>query len=132
MVASADSFGSNRLLASLPPEDLRRLMIHGQDLRLEVEAVLYEPGIPIEYIYFPRSGMASVVTYMKDGTSIEVMIVGREGAVGLPSLQSSTYTVPTRAFIQIAGNCIKINANHFRDEFQRRNSLRDSVFRYFQ
>ncbi len=63
---------------------------------------LYEPRQPTRNMYFILEGMASVVTTMTDGTSIEILIVGREGIVGLAALESATFTVPNHAFMQIS------------------------------
>ncbi|MFB3918272.1 MAG: cyclic nucleotide-binding domain-containing protein [Terriglobales bacterium] len=47
---------------------------------------LFEPNEPIEYGYFPNSGMASIVAIMGDGATVEVGIAGKEGFVGTPIL----------------------------------------------
>jgi CRP-like cAMP-binding protein len=79
---------ANRLLSVLPDEEYRRLIAHGEHVILPVGTVLYEPKQPIQNVYFMLDGMASVVQTMTDGDSIEVLIIGREGMVGLPALES--------------------------------------------
>src|SRR5262245_17996942 len=46
---------------------------------------IYEPGEQIDQIYFPQSGMISLLVVAKDGGAIETATIGREGAVGLHS-----------------------------------------------
>lgn len=66
---------------------------------------------------------------MADGTSIEVMLVGREGMVGLPVLQGEDTTVNTRAFIQLEGNATKVKASVVREEFKRAGKFHSLLLR---
>jgi CRP-like cAMP-binding protein len=133
MVVSKDfSPDSNWLLSALSRDDFSRLTAQAREVPLEVGSVLYEARQPIQYVYFLISGLVSVVTSMEDGTTIEVMIVGREGIIGLPALYSSKMTVSTRAFMQIAGVGLRIEADFMRKEFQQNSRLRDLLFGYFQ
>jgi hypothetical protein len=54
------------------------------DEDLEHATVLFEPGEPIRYVYFPESGIVSLVALLKSGAMAEAGMVGREGLVGLP------------------------------------------------
>ncbi|HET9218142.1 MAG TPA: Crp/Fnr family transcriptional regulator [Terriglobia bacterium] len=116
----------------MPVEEYRRLVAHGENVQLPVGTVLYEPNQPIRNVYFMLDGIASIVTVMKDGDSIEVLIIGREGMVGLAALESASQTVPNLAFMQIAGHGIKFAAAIIRDEFKLGGSLQLQLLRYFQ
>src|SRR5688572_12856703 len=124
--------GSNHVLSTISPEEYGRLIAHGQEVKLEVGAVLYEANEPIRHVHFMLDGMASIVTTMQDGTTIEVCITGKEGMVGLPAIESGSHTVPTRAFMQIAGRSIRVDSAPVRDEFYRGGSLNRALMRYFQ
>jgi hypothetical protein len=50
---------------------------------LTVGRVIAEPDGRVEQVYFPTSGVISIVTLLKDGRKVESLMVGREGAVGL-------------------------------------------------
>ena len=43
---------------------------------------LHPVGSPIAHVYFPESGMVSMLTVMKSGELIETAIIGDEGVVG--------------------------------------------------
>jgi CRP-like cAMP-binding protein len=73
---------SNELLASLPREDFKFLSAHLTTHGIAQGTVLFEPDDEIDHIYFPLSGMVSLVMVMKDGKAIETATVGREGVVG--------------------------------------------------
>jgi len=73
----------NRLLTSLPHDVLDRLRPQLREISPPQGTVLLEPGEPIQNIYFPRTGMVSMLVSTADGHLIETATVGREGAVGL-------------------------------------------------
>ena len=58
--------------------------------------VLCEANEPIRDVYFPISGVASLVNVMANGFATEVATIGNEGLVGVPfsatRLDQRTYT----------------------------------------
>src|SRR3979409_2114817 len=74
----------NRILAALPAADRERLFGSLVPVSLEVKTVLFEPGAPIDAIYFPMDGVISLVTALQDGNIVEVATIGNEGIVGVP------------------------------------------------
>ena len=76
----------NRILGSLPSKDFERLRRHMKLVELPLGTSLYEPYAPIERVYFPEDGVASLLTRLDDGIETEVATVGREGMVGLAEI----------------------------------------------
>src|SRR3954453_12086186 len=72
----------NRLLSALPHDDFARLTARMTDVTFDLKGVAYRAGGPMEYVYFPRSGMMSAVVTMTDGATAEVAAIGREGMLG--------------------------------------------------
>ena len=70
--------GLNRLLAAIPPADFDRL----KRVRFGVRDVVYLRGGRIDHVYFPLSGVFSVLVVMENGDAVEVTTVGREGMLG--------------------------------------------------
>jgi CRP-like cAMP-binding protein len=122
----------NHLLSALPPEEYRRLIAQGEQISFDRNYVFYEADTPIRHVYFPLEGLVSIVTPLEEGQTVEVLVVGREGMVGLGSLDSLDYTVPTCAMGQIAGRALKLNAEIVREEFNRAGQLFKNVFHYIQ
>jgi CRP-like cAMP-binding protein len=129
---SQSKSAGNHLLSALPLEEYRRLISNGEEISFDREYVFYEAETRIRHVYFPIDGMASIVTPLEEGETVEVLVVGPEGMVGLGSLDSPDYTVPTRAVGQIAGRALKFNADTVREEFNRGAGLYKNVFRYIQ
>ena len=74
-----------------------------------LRANIYDENGPIEYAYFPTTGVISAVTTMEDGTAIEVATIGNEGMAGLPALIEAGSS-PNRLFVQVAGHALRISA----------------------
>ncbi|MEO8429989.1 MAG: Crp/Fnr family transcriptional regulator [Acidobacteriota bacterium] len=121
----------NHLLASLPDPEMRRLTPSLQPHTWRIREELHQPGKPLDFVYFPVSGVASLVTSMEDGTTVEAATVGNEGLVGLPMFLE-TGTVSIEAFVQIPGECLRMKASIFRAEMQNGGVLREVAQIYTQ
>lgn len=121
----------NLILSRLPDSDLSLLLKDSEVIDSALRDSLYAPDTPIDRVYFPITGMASLVTDMKDGTSMEAMTVGCEGFVGLPLFHGLT-KLPTKAFCQIEGQFIALPAKHFTAVLAESAPLNSILHRYSQ
>jgi CRP-like cAMP-binding protein len=121
----------NRLLDSLPRADLERLRPHLEAVSVDIKHVIYEPNGPITHVYFPTSCIISLVTYLEDGSSVEMATIGLEGMVGLPIFLGSE-TMPSRAFGQVPGDALRITVAAFTAEIGRNGPLVRVLNRYTQ
>jgi CRP-like cAMP-binding protein len=119
----------NRLLAALPAETLAAMAGDLQRATLAQGAVLYEPGDVIGNIYFPQTGLISLLIVTKDGNTIETSIVGREGALGLHSAFGPRRSF-TRATAQIGGAFSIVQAARFARMVHDHPALRDLIASY--
>ena len=129
--ASGLGRSENRLLAALPRETLA---LFGQELKqvsLAQGIVCYEAGDQIERVYFPISGMISLLIAGRNGEIVETGIVGRDGAAGLQSGLGERRSY-NRATIQIPGHFAVVSAAHFERAVSDSTPLRDWVFRYIE
>ncbi len=119
----------NLLLAAFPREPYERLrpaLIH---VTLDLGQSLYAPEQPIRYAYFLTSGVASLLTSLLDGTSVEVGIIGPEGMVGFPALLS-TDAVSHAAIVQVSGAALRVEAEVLGEEFARGGVVQGLLLRY--
>lgn len=121
----------NQLLAALPEEARSRLAPHLEPVALRLGEVIQEAGARAGYIYFPVSGIISLLYVMQDGASGEIAIVGNEGLVGFPLLMGGGRT-SSRAIVQIAGAASRIAARYAREEFDRAGAFQNILLRYAQ
>jgi CRP-like cAMP-binding protein len=76
----------NLLLTALAPCDYEQLVPHLKPHPLRMRETLQEAGEPAEYVYFPTSGIISMLTVLENGMMIEFATVGREGTTAVPTL----------------------------------------------
>ena len=113
---------SNRLLASLPAGDLALLGPFRESL-LPRGTVLQEPGAPIEHVYFPLGGMISLVKRMQGGEAVEIMPIGREGAIGTSVAFGASRAVAT-AIVQLPAMVARIPAAQLQEAAGRSSAVR--------
>jgi CRP-like cAMP-binding protein len=126
---NASDNSRNGLLAALEPFDFALLHPHLRQLSLTAGATLQEQEAPVEQIYFPLSGLVSLVTVMEAGEVVETATVGRQGAVGAFAGLGHWHAF-TRAVVQIPGTAMVISASHFRATVSRSERIRDLILRY--
>ena len=119
----------NRLLAALPASDYSVLQPYLKEVPLDVGAVLQDAGERIQHVYFPLSGMISLLSVMRDGKAVETTALGREGALGIGFGAGSSYAF-SRAVVQIAGSAARISASQFQTALKESERLRDVMARY--
>ena len=121
----------NRILAALPQEEYERLLPKMEKIFLEYHKPLFEPDQRIEHVYFPNSGVVSLLNVMENGESAEVGLVGYEGIVGLPVFLDVD-SVSSLAIVQIEGEGMRMKTEDFREEANRHAPLHRLLQRYTQ
>ena len=81
---SATSQSPNLLLSAVAPAEYEQLLTLLEPHPLRMRETLQEAGDPPEYVYFPTSGIISMLTVLENGMMIEFATVGREGSTGIP------------------------------------------------
>jgi CRP-like cAMP-binding protein len=119
----------NRLLALLSADDYDRLRPHLAKCQLEYKQILYEAARPIEHVYFPIDGVASLVLTMEDGFGVEVGTIGSEGMAGSPVILGDTHA-PSSVYVQVPGRALKMDVRAFRTELARSATLKVVALRY--
>ncbi|MFZ0178368.1 MAG: Crp/Fnr family transcriptional regulator [Candidatus Dormiibacterota bacterium] len=130
MAEQVASAGENRILTALPSEERQQLFGRVRNVTLPVKTVLFEPGAPIDALYFPTDGVVSLVTPLHDGAIVEVATIGNEGIVGVPLVPRGGLAV--RAISQVAGHSLRIDAPSFLTLFERLTTFQALVDKYTQ
>jgi CRP-like cAMP-binding protein len=118
----------NRLLASLSRTDAASLTASLSVGSFEQGRVLAEPGDETEQIYFPHTGMISLLAVMQDGKAVETATIGNEGVVGAMA-GLGLHIALTRAVVQTPLIVSHISAAQFRKLVQASDALRNLVMR---
>ena len=121
----------NRLLQALGPHDLDMLSGELEPVSFKRGEVLISPNEPITDVYFPTSGICSIVALASPANRIEAGVVGREGLVGLAALLSTDCT-PHQCLVQVDGEGFRIAADRLRALMRLNSRLHDVLLRYVQ
>jgi CRP-like cAMP-binding protein len=121
----------NHLLASLPEAEWARWMPHLEQVSLPLGHVLYESGVTLKHVYFPITGIVSLLYVMEDGASAEIAVIGNEGVVGI-SLFMGGESTPSRAVVQSAGLGFRMHSQVIKEEFHRSGPVMHVLLRYTQ
>lgn len=119
----------NIILCSLPDKEYHLLRPHLEPVDLPQYEILEEPGEKIEFTYFLNDGMTSLVALSRDGRSVEVGIVGKEGMVGM-SLIAGLRQGTFRAIMQMSGTGSRVRAEIFQDILAGAPVLRAELSRF--
>lgn len=123
----------NLLLATLPSEDLQRILPQLDTVPLKLKELLHKPGERIDYVYFPGDGFCSIVTVLEDGSMVEAAAIGREGLVGLAATTATDTPLSTASMAQSDIDiCYRMKAENFRQEMEHCGTFNAIVTRYSQ
>ena len=104
---------SNLLLTTLAPAELSALQPHLKFVELPQETVLYEIGDRVDRVYFPHSGIVSLVVSLASGEMVESAMIGRESLVGAAAALNGRMAM-TKAIVQIAGAASVLESDSLR------------------
>jgi CRP-like cAMP-binding protein len=121
----------NRILARLPKDQGNRLRSKMKEVEVKQRTMLYEPQKTFRSVYFPETGVASIVTVLDDNKEIEVATVGYEGMVGLPVFLGANKSTE-KAFWQVDGRAFVLDAKSLSEETRRGEVFAATLHLYIQ
>jgi CRP-like cAMP-binding protein len=116
----------NRLLRTLSDDDFRRLIRSAKLVDLKRGEVLYEAEAVLDTVWFPETGLISIMSVMLSGSMIETSVVGQEGGLGFIEA-SGGRVMFSRAIVQVPGRFLGIPVAAYRAAFEASSSLRQIV-----
>ena len=123
------SFARNALLSALPTEEQQLLANDLERVPLTLMQELVGANEAPSHVWFPHSGVASVVADLMEGDAVEVATIGRESFVGLPVALRS-HSMKHRTFIQVPGEAERMPAARFLSVLGQAPALNRIVMRY--
>ncbi len=119
----------NEILRAIPDKEWQLISRKLRALEMPSHFVMHEPHQASKFLYFPQSGLISLVVFMQDGRTVEAGIVGNEGIVGMPAMMGYSRH-PLQEVVQISGAALRIPVTHFRKLAPRLPQLLASANRY--
>ena len=121
----------NRILGSLPPEDLERFANDLELVKISLGQILYESGDTVDYVYFPTSSIISLIYSTEDGASTELAMAGHEGLIGISLVLGGEITTH-RMVAQCEGYAYRMRAEIFCWELDHGRTFQRSCLCYAQ
>jgi CRP-like cAMP-binding protein len=118
----------NLLLAELPPnvfEALRPDLVH---IELENRTLIYAPEDEVDWVYFPSSGMISILQRTADSRGIELATIGKEGALGAIAGFGINRAL-TASVVQMPLTAVRISARRFRKHVSQYAALQEMALK---
>lgn len=120
---------ANLLLRSLPPRSYHRLVPHLTAVELEGSDVLWQPDESLDWVWFPRTFVASLLVVLDAAPPVEAATVGREGLIGMSVVLGATHA-SGRAIAQVRGAGARMSARALHKALAADADLRAALLLY--
>ena len=121
----------NRLLLALPSRNLKRLMPELEQISCQRAQILMDADSPLDHVYFPDSGVVSVLAVYADGSVIEMATIGREGCTDVQAIFGAKRS-SVQLLVQIPGSAAKMSRAAFARAMQSMPPFRSLMYAYVQ
>jgi CRP-like cAMP-binding protein len=121
----------NRLLAALPAADFELLRPHLGTVEFVQEAVLVGAGDKLTQVFFPHSGVISLVVSLAGGGMVEVAMVGRDSVFGASAALDGNISL-THTIVQFPGTASTLGVGILRTAAERSIAFRTTLIRHEQ
>jgi CRP-like cAMP-binding protein len=126
-VPNSSAVRQNKLLGGLSSDDLARL--HPKLVGMTRGELLHPVGTPVDHVYFPESGMVSMLTVMKSGEQIETAIIGTDGVVG-GWVAINGVNTNTQSTVQVEGSAQQVSTAKFLEMYKVSDTFRSAMNAY--
>jgi CRP-like cAMP-binding protein len=123
MIATS-TWPRNRLLLALPARSLKQVIPDLQHIECKREQVLLDADSSLDHVYFPDSGVMSVVAVYPNGSFIEMATIGREGGTGFQAVFGAKIS-SARLLVQVPGTAARMSRLAFRRAIETVPSFRN-------
>jgi CRP-like cAMP-binding protein len=130
-MSALSNWPRNRLLLALPSSNLKQLMPELERIRSQRDQVLMDVDSSLDHVFFPDSGVVSVVAVYADGSVIEMATIGREGCTAMQAVLGAKSS-SVRLLVQIPGDTAKMSRATFTRAMESMPSFRSLMYAYVQ
>jgi len=120
----------NDLLGALSPEVQGRLFPYLELVKLPMGGVMYECDRPMRHVYFPVDAIISLQYILLNGESTSILVVGKEGLLGIKLCLGVSETAPSRSLVQYAGYAFRLPKKLLKEELSRNGQFQKLMLRY--
>src|ERR1022692_2783373 len=102
-----------------------------EQIRCQRAQVLMHADSALDHVFFPDSGVVSVVAVYADGSVIEMATIGREGCTGIQAIFGAK-TSSVRLLVQIPGGATRMSRAAFTRAMESMPAFRSLMYAYVQ
>jgi CRP-like cAMP-binding protein len=121
----------NRFLSSLAAEDFELIRPHLRVAELPREHILLRTGDILEQVYFPHSGVLSLVLPLSKGETIEIALIGRDSTLGAFAALGEAVSL-SDVFVLITGIASIMDVDRLRAATEMSSRLRTTLVKHQQ
>ncbi|MDO9518794.1 MAG: Crp/Fnr family transcriptional regulator [Pseudohongiella sp.] len=129
MIGNGSSRPANRLLDALPDDEKQLLLTHTETINLGLGEILFERGKSAKYVYFPTSGLISLVVDVDEQPPMELAMIGNEGMLGATKILGVS-DAPAHGVVQLKGTALRMLSTTF-DELSRDGTLFQAIVKRY-
>jgi CRP-like cAMP-binding protein len=111
----------NLMISQLEIDKYERLLDSFQLVGLEPGQLIFRPYEAIQFVYFPVTAIIAMEIDISDGTSAEIVLIGKEGMVGSGVMGGNQNF--SRARVKFAGLAYKLPLTVFQSELSQDRSF---------
>jgi CRP-like cAMP-binding protein len=119
----------NMWIAALDPADRQRIEPHLNERPFAQGQMLYDAGESVGEVWFPMSGVVSLMTILDGDRMIETAAIGREGLVGV-TCGPLNGRAASRAIAQVDGVSACCPSDVFADALSKSESMRMALAQF--
>ena len=122
----------NLVLEAMIAEDRAALLDVADRVTFRRGDFLFRAEGDVRHVYFPTSGMLSVVTRMQDGSMVESITIGKEGMTGPPIVAAQGVVSNVECICQLPGDGLRVPTEAFFELRRRSDTFAELVERCAQ
>jgi CRP-like cAMP-binding protein len=119
----------NGLLAQLAVHERNAIHRASEAVSLAAGEFLLRANTHSDFVFFPINSVASVVRTLRDGSAMELALIGSEGLVGVDAFFGSR-TQLDDAIVQTPGWAYRIASEELRNQLRRGGALQKALLRF--
>ena len=119
----------NAILDALPQDELTELSSSLTETALTLGSVLMDVDAPVPTVYFPTSGIISMVGTTPEGGTLEVALLGFEGVAGVSALFDRQAS-PWQFLVQADGHALTLPIDAFHEHIRSKPRFLEAMVRF--
>ncbi len=124
------SQSANGVLQRISADDFHCIEPFLERVELKLKQVMIAPDEPISHVWFPESGMFSIIARSDESEAIEVGMIGMEGMTDHLTCVGDTSVL--RSLVQLPGTALAIEASRYIEWIEERPRVMRLVLRFQQ